>query len=208
MGLLDGLNINAVVLARLLSYAVLVFFSFFIFVGVAVMKDKYNGLCVLYIFGPVSNCNYAMAIAIIFQLFYALYRIVILFLFKIGKFTTDMFLFSDLMELVHLGIDLVALFLTFIAACILSAGHNANCGKYNCTDDIWVSPSRAAQAGAWISTIVWLLLFILEFLYMMRHGKIPFLPGARAQQSTTTNQTGETPQVDTMPADQHSEIKY
>ncbi|KAH9496138.1 hypothetical protein Btru_012143 [Bulinus truncatus] len=197
MGLLDGLNINTITLARLLSYAVLVFFSFFIFVGVAVMKDNLNGYCPLYQRGPVSNCNYPMAIAIIFQLFYTLYRIVILFLFKIGKLTADMFLFSDLMDLVHLGIDLIGLFLIFIAACILSAGHNSTCT--NCPDMAWVSASRAAQAGAWISTIVWLLLFILEFLYMMRNGKIPFLSGSRPQQQTaTTNQSGGASPVDTV----------
>ncbi|XP_059157333.1 uncharacterized protein LOC131941811 [Physella acuta] len=199
MGLLDVVDLNFIILVRLAAYSVLVFFSFFIFVGVAVMKDNVGGFCPLYHPGPVSNCNYAMAIAIIFQLFYTLYQIVVLLLLKFGKFTTEMFLFSNVMELVYFCIDVVAFILTFIAACILSAGHNDTCGgRYSC--EKFESASRAAQAGGWISTILWLVLCILVLLYMLRSGKIPFITvRATTTTTTTTSQSGGAFPAETSP---------
>lgn len=202
MGVADALNDNTVLLLRLVIYGALVFFSFFIFVGVAVMKDEVNGLCPLYEFGAVSNCNYPMAVAIIFQLFYTLYRIVIILLLKLGKLNTEMFILSSIMELIYTIIDAVTLLFIFIAACILSAGHNDTCSdsffaKY-CTN--WVSASRAAQAGAWISTLLWLFLVIVEFIYLVRAGRIPFLAGnARQAAPTNTQQGGGASPVDTPP---------
>ncbi|CAL1547561.1 unnamed protein product [Lymnaea stagnalis] len=190
MGVADALNANTVLLLRLIIYGLLVFFSFFIFVGVAVMKDEVNGLCPLYHFGAVSNCNYPMAIAIIFQLFYILYRIVIILLLKLGKLNTEMFLLSDIMELIYTCIDAVTLLFTFIGACILSAGHNDTCGDSSMFCTNWVSASRAAQAGAWISIILWLFLVIVEFIYLFRSGKIPFLGGGVVTRTTTTSQQG------------------
>ena len=40
-------------------------------------------------FGPSSNCNYAVAMAVIFQLLYGLFRLVTLILLMLGKFHSE-----------------------------------------------------------------------------------------------------------------------
>jgi hypothetical protein len=189
MGVFDILTENLVVKVRLVIYGILIFFSFFIFVGASVMKDRYSGYCPLYatisnISPPVSNCNYPIAIAIIFQLFYVLYRVVVLVLLVLGKLKTEMFVFSNILELVYVLVDLAACILTFIAACILSAGHNVAGLNY---DDRFKTPSNIAQAGAWISTVSWLFITIIGVIYILRSGKLPFM---RNSAPATTGNTG------------------
>ncbi|RUS72325.1 hypothetical protein EGW08_019917 [Elysia chlorotica] len=223
MGILDLLNEPLLLRLRIVTYAVLIFFSFFIFIGAAVMKDKFEFKCPLYSDvrtgqdGTVSSCNYPMAIAIIFQLLYLLFRVAILILFFLGKFNKDMFFFSDVMELVFEIIDCIAFFLTFIGACILSAGHNSACdGQYNeyYCDHVadWISPSRAAQAGAWISTFAWLFIAIVGFLTLMRAGKIPCLAGGVSGPSAGSGQAapdgGQNPPMQTPPNNPDDMPKY
>ncbi|GFR59942.1 hypothetical protein ElyMa_000066700 [Elysia marginata] len=212
MGILDILNEPLLLRLRIVTYSVLIFFSFFIFVGVAVMKDKFELKCPLYSDvqsledGAVSSCNYPMAISILFQLLYLLFRVAILLLFFLGKFNKDMFFFSDVMELVFEIVDCLAFFLTFIGACILSAGHNSACdgNKVYCDHFAkWISASRAAQAGAWISTFGWLFIAIVGFLTLMRAGKIPCLGGAASGQAANSGQAssdgGQQPPMQTPP---------
>ncbi|KAK3737903.1 hypothetical protein RRG08_028528 [Elysia crispata] len=222
MGILDLLNEPLLLRLRIVTYAILIFFSFFIFIGAAVMKDEFEGKCPLYSDiaagkdGKLSSCNYPMAIAIMFQLLYLLFRVAILILFFLGKFNKDMFFFSDVMELVFEIIDCIAFFLTFIGACILSAGHNSACdGSANesyCDHAAdWISASRAAQAGAWISTIAWLLIATVGFLTLMRAGKIPFLGGASgpsAGPGQAAPDGGQQPPMQTPPNNPDDMPKY
>uniref|UniRef100_A0A0B7A400 MARVEL domain-containing protein n=1 Tax=Arion vulgaris TaxID=1028688 RepID=A0A0B7A400_9EUPU len=202
MGVLDMFTENLVTRLRLIVYAVLVFFSFFIFVGVAVLKDKWFGQCILYFDGgyiapPVSNCNYPMAIAIMLQLIYTLFRIVSLLLLVLGKFTPEMFLFSNILELVYVLIDIAATILTFIGACILSAGYNA-AKKY--IGDAALSAVNVAQAGSWISTFLWLFVAAIGVVYMLRSGKLPFMRSGGAAGTTNTGPTASNaPPPDTLP---------
>ncbi|GFO34691.1 hypothetical protein PoB_006119600 [Plakobranchus ocellatus] len=224
MGLLDMLNEPLLLRLRIVVYSILVFFSFFIFIGAAVMKDEFEGKCPLYSDyharkdGKVSSCNYPMAIAIIFQLLYLLFRIAILLLFFMGKFNKDMFFFSDIMELVYEVVDCIAFFFTFIGACILSAGTNSACdGNVNeaYCDHLadWLSASRAAQAGAWISTFAWLFIAVVGFLTLMRAGKIPCLGGGAAASSGGAGQTAadggqQAPPMQTPPSNPDDMPKY
>lgn len=212
MGIFDLFNEPLLLRLRIVTYGILIFFSFFIFCGVAVMKDKFEGKCPLYSDisraedGTVSSCNYPMAISILFQLLYLLFRIALLILFFLGKFNKDMFFFSDAMELVFEIIDCVAFFLTFIGACILSGGHNSACdgNDYYCDHRAnWISASRAAQAGAWISTFAWLFIAVVGFITLMRAGKLPCLGGGAAATSSSSGQPpadgGQQPPMQTPP---------
>ncbi|CAL1547562.1 unnamed protein product [Lymnaea stagnalis] len=179
MGFLDLFDVTVVNLARLVTYSILVFFSFFIFVGVAVMKKEAYGNCPLYAdgkagFGPVSDCNYPMVIAILFQLLYTLYRIVLILLIKCGMQLGPFSTHFKLVDLVHWGVDALGLLTTFISACILSAGHNYTCDRIGkvCGDRPWVHSSRSAQAGAWLGTCFWLFLVLIGFLHIWREGGI------------------------------------
>ena len=55
-------------------------------------QNNING-CFLYTdrngFGPDSNCNYAIAMAVIFQLLYGLFRLVTLILMMLGRFHSE-----------------------------------------------------------------------------------------------------------------------
>jgi len=193
MAVLDILNNpDGVLRMRIVVYGLLFFFSFFIFVGVAVMKDEAHPWdCPLYIDNlieqpPVSNCDFPLAIAIMFQLLYILFRLGTLLMLLIGKMTPDSMIFTDMMDFAWVVTDFFGFFFTFIGACLLSAGTNESCDyladKTNnddyCSDtQDWYSPSQAAQAGSWLSTLLWLLVFIVGFLSMYRMGRIPFLGG-------------------------------
>ncbi|XP_005106359.1 transmembrane protein 179 isoform X2 [Aplysia californica] len=215
MSVIDILsNPNLVLRMRLVAYGVLIFFSFFIFVGVAVMKDEAGG-CPLYIgsdrrAGPSSNCNYPMAIAIMFQLLFLLFRIATLLLLLLGKFTTDFVLFTDMMELAYVVTDFCAFFLTFIGACILSAGTNDTCDTFKCDGTAWYSASKAAQAGAWISTFGWLFIFVVGFISLWRAGKIPFLGGGAAATTGASGGPADTtgPPMETPPNNPDDMPKY
>ncbi|BFZ06945.1 hypothetical protein BsWGS_09984 [Bradybaena similaris] len=197
MGLLDMFTENLVVRLRLLVYCILVFFSFFIFVGMAVFKDQYHGYCILYGSVIASNCNYPMAIAIIFQLIYALARIVMLMLLFLGKLTTDMFVFSNILELVYVLLDVIACILTFIGACILSAGHNSLYGGScpNCN-----TASNVAQAGAWISTILWIVICAVGIIYILRAGKVPWVKSGAGTSGGAGTTSASAPPQETPPS--------
>ncbi|CAG5132351.1 unnamed protein product [Candidula unifasciata] len=194
MAVLDMLTENLVVRLRLVVYCILVFFSFFIFVGIGVFKDNHLGLCLLYYSGyaaPVSNCNYPMAIAIIFQLIYALARIVLLALLMLGKLTTEMFVFSNILELVYVLLDVIACILTFIGACILSAGFTGSSQYF------WGSSKTSvdiAQAGAWIGTILWIILSVVGVVYILRAGKLSFTKSGGTSGGAGTSSPSAPPQ--------------
>jgi len=207
MSVLDMVaNPSVVIRLRIVVYAALVFFSFFIFIGVAVMKDTpwkvTQGIsfseCPLYCeltssganfvwdCGSASNCDFPMAIAIMFQLLFLLFRVGTLVLLLLGKLTSDFVLFQDMMEVAYIVTEFFGFFFTFIGACILSAGFNTSCDSFNCDDLDYAfeSPGKAAQAGAWLSTFLWLFVFLVGFLFLFRSGKIPFLGGSKPAGTT------------------------
>ncbi|XP_005106362.2 transmembrane protein 179 isoform X1 [Aplysia californica] len=218
MSVIDILsNPNLVLRMRLVAYGVLIFFSFFIFVGVAVMKGE-AGFCILYldVSGRLveepsdANCIFPVAISIIFQLCYSLSRMVMLFLLSLHKISTSFVLFTDMMELAYVVTDFCAFFLTFIGACILSAGTNDTCDTFKCDGTAWYSASKAAQAGAWISTFGWLFIFVVGFISLWRAGKIPFLGGGAAATTGASGGPADTtgPPMETPPNNPDDMPKY
>jgi len=215
MAVLDILsNTQMVLRIRIVCYGILIFFSFFIFVGVAVMKDKSPSaivgdasFCPLYYsvedgranIGPASNCNFPLAIAIMWQLLFLLFRVGTLVLLMLGKFTSDFVLFSDMMEAAYVVTEFFGFFFTFIGACILSAGTNSTCdavpgicGSESLLADSY-SASKAAQAGAWISTFLWAGVFLVGFFSMYRAGKIPFIQSGTPASENATDGTSPQP---------------
>ncbi|KAK7504325.1 hypothetical protein BaRGS_00004629 [Batillaria attramentaria] len=191
-------------------YGGLLFFSFFVIIAVPVTQNNLslNG-CFLYLdisgYGPDSNCNYPVAIAVIFQLLYGLFRLATLILLMLGKFNSEFILFTDMFQLIYTAVDAVALFLTFIGACILSAGINSACDLPNCEaiaaqlgDEDAVSRLHTAEAGAWISFIIWLVLVVVSVFWLFRQGKLPFF--SRPAQTGDSTSGGTSPQMDTPPA--------
>lgn len=210
-----------VIRVKMALFGGLFIFGFFVIIAVPVTTNKLD-YCPLYFDwskgrrGPDSNCGYVIAMAVIFQLFYTIYRLVIFLLLMLGRFPQEFFLVGDLFELIYTAIDTAALFLTFIAACILSAGINAtcngNCNWLNAIDSNALSRMRTAEAGAWISFILWLLLVVLGIFWLFRQGKLPFLRRS-AQASGTSEATpgGQTPNMGTPPASEqptYDEAKY
>lgn len=199
-------------------YGGLLFFSFFVIIAVPVTTNNItNNYCFLYMefldAGPASNCNYPVAMSVIFQLMYGLFRLVTLILLMLGILNHDFILFSDLFQLIYTAVDAVALFLTFIAACILSAGTNATCGSAtwsttDCNliskavgDESAVSRMHTAEAGAWISFILFLVLVATGVFWLFRQGKIPFLSRSGQTGDSVPGATGATsPQMETPPA--------
>ena len=59
---------------------------------VCFLQNKISG-CFLYsdksVWGAASNCNYAVAMAIIFQLLYGVFRLITLILLILGKFNSE-----------------------------------------------------------------------------------------------------------------------
>lgn len=200
MNLFTEVNLNRL---KLGLYGGLFFFSFFTIIAVPVTTNKLGG-CLLYAdktWGSDSNCNYCVAMAVIFQLLYALFRLVTLLLLVLGNLTADFMLFSDLFQLVYTGVDTVAWFLVFISACILSAGINSFCSDIDCSNISHVSRMHAAEAGAWISFILWLVLMVVGIFWLFRQGKLPFISRAPAQSGDgTSGAQGTAPQMDTPPA--------
>ncbi|KAK0059793.1 transmembrane protein 179 isoform X2 [Biomphalaria pfeifferi] len=210
MRLSDIFTLNNASLARLVLYSALFCFSFFIFVGVAIVKSEANGSCPLFLnyrYSTVSLCNYPMVIAIIFQLWYSLVRLVYLVLFKLGKLPNPFPTHFNLIEFICLCVDAGSLILTFIAAIILSAGYNTTCSNHNkiCDDLRWAHAARVAQAGAWISTILWIVLITMCAITLWRAGVLPWMIKNPASSSAPTNQqiptNHQVPQISTLAAD-------
>lgn len=72
----------------------LFFVGFLGFFFVIFLQNKLN-FCPLYFdvgnkrAGPDSNCGYVIAMAVIFQLFYTIYRLVIFLLLMLGRLTQE-----------------------------------------------------------------------------------------------------------------------
>ncbi|GFO34681.1 hypothetical protein PoB_006118600 [Plakobranchus ocellatus] len=202
MSVLDLLTQTLLLRLRLVVYSILILLSFFIIVSVHFMKDLYELKCPLYSDisgrilkdGKVSHCNYPMMVAVFLQLIYLVFRMAILLLLQMGKFQSDMFFFSNILELVYEVVDCIGFFLTFIGACIISAGTNSACDgkikKQYCDHQAdWITASEVAQAGAWISTFAWLFIAVVGFLTLKRAGRIPCLRGGAASASGEARQT-------------------
>ncbi|KAL8565149.1 hypothetical protein ACOMHN_003936 [Nucella lapillus] len=204
MNLLTEVNLNRL---KLGLYGGLFFFSFFPIIAVSLSKHYLNS-CLLYAekgkVGSESNCNYCVAMAIIFGLLYAFFRLVTLLLVVLDKLAADFMLFSDLFQLVYTGVDAVAWFLVFISACILSAGINSFCSdkKPYCEQISDVSRLHVAEAGVWISFVLWLVLVVVGVFWLFRQGKIPFIsrPAQSGDGGTSGASSGTSPQMDTPPA--------
>ncbi|XP_076442063.1 uncharacterized protein LOC143281043 [Babylonia areolata] len=204
MNLFTEVNLNRL---KLGLYGGLFFFSFFTIIAVPMTTEDVGG-CLLYAeagkkAGSDSNCNYCVAMAVIFGMLYGLFRLVTLVLLVLGKLAPDFVLFSDLCQLVYTGVDTVAWFLVFISACILSAGINSFCSTVigDCSNYTQVSRLHAAEAGAWISFILWLVLMVVGIFWLFRQGKLPFISrSAQAGDSGTQGASGTTPQMDIPPA--------
>ena len=63
------------------------------------------------------------------------------------------------------------------------------------------------QAGAWISTFLWLAVFLVGFLSMYRAGKIPFLQSG-APASGTSDGNSAPPKMETPPSNPDDMPKY
>jgi hypothetical protein len=193
MALRDMLTDGLVLRIRLIVYSQLIFFSFFIFIGVAVMKNNFFGECPLYIkqiksishykAPPISNCNYPMAIAIIFQLLYILFRFAVLGLVVFGKLSQEDSAFNRMRDVFYVLTDVAAGILTFIGACILSAGMHANFYSFSDISSAGQTSLNVAQAGAWISSVLWLIVSVVGLLYIVRSGKLPFMQSSGAATS-------------------------
>lgn len=197
MAILDLLTSTLVFRFRLVVYAILLAFSLVIIIATASMKNEAPDVdCPLYCdldknyltCGSESNCDYPLALAVVVQLFYPLLRFVTLILVIRGTLKSDGFPFTDFMELIYTFVDLIACFLTFVGACILSAGTNSTCSidgfceskRYN----TWIPSSRTAQIGTWLSTFFWLAVGLIAFFHLFREGKIPCFPGSRGGDTT------------------------
>ncbi|XP_012942405.1 uncharacterized protein LOC101856916 [Aplysia californica] len=128
--MIDLRNPQFVMKTRLAAYGALIFFSFFISIGISQSKSN-TGDCILFYDGTKtgqnSNCDFTTAIAIILQLLFLLFRVVTLFLVLHGTVGTDHTLFSDTMEQAYVAIDFIAFVLTFAGASILSPGVGETC---------------------------------------------------------------------------------
>ncbi|KAK7103153.1 transmembrane protein 179B-like [Littorina saxatilis] len=201
-------------------YGALLFFSFFTIIAVPVTTNNIGG-CFLYRdattgFGSASNCNYAVAMAVMFGLMYALFRLLVCIMLMLGKLNTEFVLLTDLFQLIYTAVDTVACFLVFISACILSSGINSGCDVVNdCStltirdDDSVASRMHTAEAGAWISFILWLLLAAIGIFWLFRQGKIPFLSRpAAGDGGTQGGATAPASNMDTPPAVDAESTKY
>lgn len=196
---------------KVVLYGGLFFFSFFVIIAVPVTTNKLGG-CVLYFdpsWGRDANCNYPVAIAVIFPLIYGLLRLISLVMLLLGQLSHDFVLFSDLFQLIFTAVDAVAFFLVLVSACVLSAGINKTCSQpssssQSCNDilgtidESFASRIHVAEAGAWISFILWLVLVVVGVFWLFRQGKIPFL--SQPARQSADGGTASASQVDTPPA--------
>ncbi|XP_070181124.1 uncharacterized protein [Littorina saxatilis] len=200
---------------RIALYAALFIFAFFVVIPVP-LTTKIGG-CFLFSdfshFGPYSNCNYSLAMAVLLQMLYTTFRLVVLVLALLGRLTNRSLLLTDNVEMVYTALDTVSSLLILISACILSAGIGYTCSDVPnhllCTDyqingdDTAAHKMRVAEAGAWISFVLWLLLVHTGIFWLFRQGKLPFVFKAKASDESGTANVAETstPATDTTARD-------
>ena len=209
---------------RIGIYTALIVFSFPIFIGTSKMAELYREpeyICPLYLefedakpdsnesqqttpngtnlgelHPSVERCYYPITVAIVLQLIYMLIRMCIVLAYVLGEIAEDSCVFSDKMESFFILVDFLGFFLTFIGACILTAGTFVTCNHSICSEkDPWVVSSATATLGAWISVILWFVVFVLAFIFQIRHMSIPWLAssirGSKADKEKQKKQTIE-----------------
>ncbi|XP_005097819.2 uncharacterized protein LOC101859703 [Aplysia californica] len=199
MPFVDHLTDYLVVRLRLIFYIVLVFFSIVTIAGIASMKDK-RGLCPLYLDGGryftldySPPCNFPLCEAV-FQLLYCVFRVVVLTLLLSGRASSDHSLYGLKAQSGFVAYELVTAFIIFICACILSAGTNDTCSNmwWECDKD-WYSSAQAAQAGAWLSTFLFLASGGVGLLYLYRCGRLPCFKQPPVAGPPANNVSGSVP---------------
>ena len=197
MDLLDGPSI--VLRLRLVLYVLLILFSVFTVAGVTVvkettMKNSRHSFCPLYVdiedlrrgeFPTGINCTYIIAIDILLQLLFLVFRLCCFILHECGKCSSTSLLFSNMVELFLVGVEFLGFVLTFAGACILSVGTETSCdhlhGLHCDHPDGFMYDTyqllKALQAGAWISAFMWGVVFTAGFLTLRKAGRITLRGG-------------------------------
>ncbi|XP_055879765.1 uncharacterized protein LOC106059896 [Biomphalaria glabrata] len=183
---------------RLVIYGGLIFFSFFTFSGVAVMMEHENG-CPLYMSAlqvyTSSSCNFTMFVSIVFQLIYCVFRLISTGLLLSGNFRSELFLFNKQNQRYQVLLEIIFTFFTLVTACLLSSGVNQSCSVIECTGQDWYESSRTAQAGAWISTLLFVVLVIVGYTYLKRTNNLFWQTEAPTQDINVTQSSGQPCQV-------------
>ncbi|XP_059157313.1 uncharacterized protein LOC131941804 isoform X5 [Physella acuta] len=136
------------------------------------MMNK-NNVCPLYgavhgalITFDTGACTYALVASILFQLCYCLYRFITMVLLHFRKISENHIIFAPGIQRLYILHEVIVTILTFVSACILSAGINSSCSNITCSLQNWYSAGQTAQAGAWISTFIFVALTTFGVLYL------------------------------------------
>lgn len=196
MAMSDRLTVPVLVKIRCLLYASLIFFSFFIFVGIGSMMSQvgfcplngsyYKGYWTYY----SGSCYFALIVSVVCQLIYCIYRLISTFLLQLGILGNQSFIYGPKCQVTYVVFEMTVTLLIFISACTLSAGVNTTCHLLYCKDISWYSAAKAAQAGAWLSTLIYVAADIVGVLFLKRTNVLPCRTSAGSREVTFTTASG------------------
>ncbi|KAK7103152.1 transmembrane protein 179-like [Littorina saxatilis] len=180
-------------MSRLVVYCLLWILSWFIFVPLSIVLDKYKGYCLFYAdradFGPVAVCGYIITVPILASVLYAGYMAVSFFC-KISIYNSLGFIQQTMGEfLVTVVLDGLAFIFMFVSASLVSAGFNDMCWNIfgtidKCSqgylkhvvfgiDDKFYNNIKMAEVAGWLSWLLWLAQFLIGLTALFRSGVLP-----------------------------------
>ncbi|CAL1547563.1 unnamed protein product [Lymnaea stagnalis] len=195
MALSGRLTVPVLIKIRCGLYACLIFFSFFIFAGVGSMMSKVG--CPLngshfgsYLTYYAGSCYFALVVSIVFQLIYCVFRLISTLLLNLGILGNQLFIYGPNFQVMYVIFEMIVTLFIFISACTLSAGVNTTCNILYCTNQSWYSAAKAAQAGAWLSTLIYVTADIVGVLFLRRTNALPCGRSASTPEVTFTAASG------------------
>ncbi|KAK0059795.1 transmembrane protein 179 isoform X2 [Biomphalaria pfeifferi] len=161
---------NALIIkTRLVLLGALIFFSFFIISGVGIMTSK-SGMCPLFNLKHWSKgvCDFAIAVAVVLQLLYCTFRFVPALLLFVGKLRAGAIYFDYSVQRCYILGELNFTIIVFVTAALLSSGVSSSCSSFDCNQVDWFPAVQAAQVGAWLSSIIYVILLALDIMALQR----------------------------------------
>ncbi|ESO86159.1 hypothetical protein LOTGIDRAFT_235530 [Lottia gigantea] len=203
---------DVILLVRTVLYGAIFILSMFIFAPMANQMNTHDGLCVLYGdaeavegYSEKTTCNYTIAIGVLFGFIYGGIMTVVGVLSLLGKLKKPEN-FSGVLFLINVILDLISFILVLITACMISVGFQALCNSLisilqiksdSCQQvylkipstgerDEFYTPLAVAEAGAWISFVIWMLQVVIGVFLLWRNNMIPCIKNNSAASTTAT----------------------
>ncbi|KAH9496140.1 hypothetical protein Btru_012150 [Bulinus truncatus] len=170
MAVLNILSDSWLTKIRLGLLGSLVVLSFFVISGVGAMTYKTEGTCPLFQLKHWSKgvCDFTLVVAILLQLIYCTIRFVPALLLFLGKIRSRAVFFAYSVQRCYILGELNFAIVIFVTAALLSAGVSSTCSSISCDQVDWFPAVQIAQVGAWLSSIIFVPLLVLDILALQR----------------------------------------